>query len=152
MVIKCKECRQRTSRADGTCSTKSCPLYRANRRGVQTKQVWAQRSVRTTPTSSSHLRGLLLCMRPVINQLDIKSHFALRRCGRCTGLAWVGPQPLAREQQIHYWLARFLHVDGPHAIELQRHGMSMGLPNPSAGVCSGLVGCHGPSSAPQPLA
>ena len=65
-------------------------------------------------------------MRPVINQLDIKSHFALRRCGRCTGLAWVGPQPLAREQQIHYWLARFLHVDGPHAIELQRHGMSRG--------------------------
>ena len=58
--------------------------------------------------------------------LDIHSHFALRQCGRSTCFAGRAPLPLARYEQLHYWVARFLHVDGPHAVELQRHGISKG--------------------------
>ena len=58
--------------------------------------------------------------------LDIHSHFALRQCGRSTCFAGRAPLPLARDAQLHYWVARFLHVDGPHAVELQRHGISKG--------------------------
>ena len=47
-------------------------------------------------------------------------------CGQRLGLAWLVPQPLARDAQLDYWVARFLHIDGPHVIELQRHGMSKG--------------------------
>ena len=68
----------------------------------------------------------LLCMKSIIMCLDMKSHFALRQCGRSTCLAGRAPLPLARDEQVHYWVARFLHVDGPHAVELQRHGISKG--------------------------
>lgn len=68
----------------------------------------------------------LLCMKSIIMCLDIKSHFALRQCGRSTCLSGRVPLPLARDEQLHYWVARFLHVDGPHAVELQRHGISKG--------------------------
>ena len=94
-------------------------------RRTEMSQKPTQRSSIATP-----IYHRLLCMRPLIECLDMKSHFALRRCGRCTCLAWVGPhwqpQPLAREELLHYWVARFLHIDGPRAIELQRHGMSKG--------------------------
>ena len=34
MVLKCPECRQRTDRTDGSCSSQSCARYRAARRGA----------------------------------------------------------------------------------------------------------------------
>ena len=33
MVLRCKKCKNRTDRLDGTCSTRACPRYRAPRRG-----------------------------------------------------------------------------------------------------------------------
>ena len=68
----------------------------------------------------------LLCMKSLIMCLDINSHFALRQCGRSTCLGGMAPQPLARDEQLHHWVARFLHTDGPHAVELQRRGISKG--------------------------
>ena len=68
----------------------------------------------------------MLCTRPLIEFLDTTSHFALRWCGACAGFTCLGPQPLARDEKLHYWVARFLHVDGPHAIALERHGVSKG--------------------------
>ena len=65
------------------------------------------------------MSGVILC-------LDNKTHFALRQCGRGTCLAGGVPQPLARTEQLYYWVARLLHVDGPHAVEMQRRGVSKG--------------------------
>ena len=56
----------------------------------------------------------------------MRSHGALRMCERRTGLSWLVAQPLARADQVRYWVARFLHIDGPRGIELQRHGLSKG--------------------------
>ena len=33
MVLRCKQCKNRSDRLDGTCSTRACPRYRAPRRG-----------------------------------------------------------------------------------------------------------------------
>ena len=67
----------------------------------------------------ARMRSLILC-------LDMETHFALRQCGRGACLAAGFPQPLARDDQVYYWTTRFLHVDGPHAVELQRLGVSRG--------------------------
>ena len=56
----------------------------------------------------------------------MRSHAALRMCERRTGLSWLAAQSLARADQLHYWVARLLHIDGPRAVELQRHGLSKG--------------------------
>ena len=95
------------------------PLARDHGRPQQPTQ-------RSTAQPLPRHHGRLLCMRPLIEFLDMSSHVALRMCGRCAGLSWLAPQPLARDEQLAYWVARFLHVDGPQAVELQRHGMSMG--------------------------
>ena len=33
---------------------------------------------------------------------------------------------MARDEQLYYWVSRLLHVDGPHAVELQRLGIGRG--------------------------
>ena len=68
----------------------------------------------------------LLVRRAVIVCLDIQAHFALRQCGRRICLGGAVPQPLARDEQLRDWAARFLHTDGPRAVELQRLGVSRG--------------------------
>ena len=65
-------------------------------------------------------------MRTFLLSLDIKTHFALSQCGRVVCPAGWLQQPLARDAQLYYWVSRFLHVDGPHGVELQRRGMGMG--------------------------
>ena len=142
MVHRCSECRKRTCRQDDTCNTKACPRYRPDKRGrwggaksAQATPITAQplardhgrplwRALRSSTINPNYYR--LLCARPVIECLDMRSHGALRMCERRTGLSWLVAQPLARADQLRYWVARFLHIDGPRGIELQRHGLSKG--------------------------
>ena len=92
------------------------------------------------------MRSLILC-------LDMETHFALRQCGRGTCLAGGFPQPLARDDQVYYWVTRFLHVDGPHAIELQRLGVSRGcLARTMACAWDWMDALKGTACVPRPLA
>ena len=82
---------------------------------------WPQRAA----AASGALCRRFATMRTLLLSLDIKTHFALSQCGRVVCPAGWLQQPLARDAQLYYWVSRFLHVDGPHGVELQRRGVGM---------------------------
>ena len=49
-----------------------------------------QSSFIATPRSFIPFIECLLCMRPIVECLDVNSHFALRQCGRCTCQSFFG--------------------------------------------------------------